>query len=305
MLGCQLLHIFREKEGRSKLQHTIISTEYENNDPGSFEALMSEYDAYGSDYDTKTRLSLALLRVCSQVYSEARYVPWSSNIFVFSITSNKGRVLRSFMRHFNLEAVRKPDLEIYNIEDISSEAKLRDTMSMVVGNMRNLERVRLAINDEWEKRLTVEQKSRHLQVVLVHMRPLLELPLKTLTVVMHDKALEKYARAQLAFGPAITESQPTRSDQADEIPEDVDKVTSKILDDATVQPTYNDQAGEATQYIDSLSIASLDSEDEKGTQYFDRLSIASLDSEDEKTLRRRKNNAKKRQTVNGQLGSLG
>ena len=272
VLGDQLFHIWRENPN-SKLEHTVLSAEYENNDPGSFK-LTSAGRSYRSDHDTKTRLSLALLRVCSQIFSESRYVPWSSNTFVFSISSSNGLVLRRSMRDINLQAVRKLDLEMLYVGHYSSGNKLRDTMDMVVCNMRNLERIRLAIPGPWvgypvkEKKrpwvgYRVEEKKRLVRVAVDNLKPLVKLPLlKSLMMVMHDKILEDCARAHLALHLAHAESQPSHCNncsQVHESPQSFDKLENSNLTNSTtdIQPTHDNQAESIPENFNKLTVTDI------------------------------------------------
>ena len=172
-------------------RHTILAAEYKNSVPGPY-----QYNAY----DTKTRISLAILRVCSQIYSESHHLPYSSNTFVFPIFYNCCYGFRSFMGQFNLEAVREVIFRVISARPKPpSNTELRDTMERVVRNMPNLDCMRLAIFLEGRRGLSLDDKKLKLQPTLDGLRPLVSLPLKTLTVVMRDKDLEEFAQAQLAL----------------------------------------------------------------------------------------------------------
>ncbi len=206
VLGGNWIHIEHNYHGnRSDFYHGLYHDAYPYLDPASSYCERKEFQLVLGNifpYHPPDKSNVALLHVCHQIYIEARFIVFSYNTFVIHIFPNV-RILQDFIHPLGLQLTGRNlamrSLHLLILRPTYGAEGLRKAVEEMVREMGNLERVSVGISEPDGPRQ--KDKLAALQPILDSLKLFAQLPLRSMTVVMKNKALEEYARKELAISP--------------------------------------------------------------------------------------------------------
>ena len=139
------------------------------------------------------RMNISLLRACRQIYSEARFIPYSTNTFSFDTPG----ILRAFIHYLNRrgvdvnEAFRSLHLDLSDFQ-FTLHGWTR-AFKAVIQHMTLLETIYINVDQHplWATSHDAEQKERDMEPLLDCLAILGRIPAKSTTIVVSDQHLSK------------------------------------------------------------------------------------------------------------------
>lgn len=150
------------------------------------------------------RMNVSLLRACRQIYNEARFIPYSSNIFSF----NTPRNLRAFIHYLVRRGVDvNKAFRSLHVDLIDVQFTLHgwtQAFNAVTQHMTRLETIYINVDQQpnWSTSANAEQKKKAMKPVLDCLAVLGRTPAKSMTIIVGDHFLSRASDATLMSAPS-------------------------------------------------------------------------------------------------------